>query len=301
MTECKSDAKSGTANFRHGVLVRLKVHVPDELRDALSSALFDAGAAGLEEEPGALCVYATEAKLLEVFKHAVTQFSQSQGADLGRAIWIEHQEVSSSWNQTWQQALRAESLTQRLVLRPTHDKPAPIGEETLWFEPHASFGAGEHPTTQLAAQFIEEFVNLHKPLSMLDVGCGSGVLSLVAALRGTSMVLAVDIDEIAVSSTRENLKLNGLEKRVTVEKGSADLTSDTFDLVVANINTPILLDLCDSITARTASGGTLILTGLLEEDEDAVITPYTQTGLALQTKVQRAGWTLLEFVAPKLT
>lgn len=293
MTECKSDAG---ANFRDGRLVRLRIHVPDELRDALSSALFDAGAAGLEEEPGALCVYATEVKLLEAFEHATTELFRMQGS--GKAFRIERQEVSGAWHETWQQALRAEPLTERLVFRPTHDKPAPDGEETLWFEPHASFGAGEHPTTQLAATFIEEFVTHQELKKMLDVGCGSGVLSLVAALRGAAEVLAVDIDEIAVSSTKENLKLNGLEASVTVEKGSADFTSDTFDLVVANINTPILLELCDSIWARVAPGGTLILTGLLEEDEDAVISLYTHTGLALQTKVQRRGWTLLEFVAP---
>lgn len=279
------------------MIVRLKIHVPDALRDALSSLLFDAGASGLEEEPGALCVYATEQSHLDAFKGVVERL---QEVDSSQPLSIEYQEVSNAWNQCWQGALRAEPLTHRLVLRPTHDRPAPPEEETLWFEPDASFGDGGHPTTRLAAQFIDEFVSTQQPSSMLDVGCGSGVLSMVAALRGVSKVLAVDIDNVAVSSAETNLRLNHLEEKVTVRKGNADFTLDKFDLVVANINTPILRSLCESLSARTRSGGTLLLTGLLEEDEDELSSLYAGVGLVLQSSVRRDGWTLLEFLAQEL-
>lgn len=279
------------------MIVRLKIHVPDALRDALSSLLFDAGASGLEEEPGALCVYATEQSLLDAFKGVVERL---QEVDSSQPLSIEYQEVFNAWNQCWQEALRAEPLTHGLVLRPTHDRPAPPEEETLWFEPDASFGDGGHPTTRLAAQFIDEFVSTQQPRSMLDVGCGSGVLGMVAALRGVSKVLAVDIDDVAVSSAETNLRLNHLEEKVTVRKGSADFTLDKFDLVVANINTPILLSLCESLSARTRSGGTLLLTGLLEEDEDELSSLYAGVGLVLQSSVRRDGWTLLEFLAQEL-
>lgn len=263
-----------------------------ETLEILSAELFEAGAGGLVEQPGAIVVYPADEKERQRFAEAIDSV-QASTTDSTMDVTVELIEVD--WQAAWQKELRPQRVSRTFTLRPTH---CPLGEDddeaaTLWFEPEASFGSGDHPTTQLAAGWIEEFTRKHPSLRCFDVGTGTGVLSLVAVRSGARNALAVDIDEVAVRSAERNVALNGEEARVKVAKGSADFTSETFPLVIANINTPILLELSAQLSTRVAPEGRLLLTGLLLEDIPEIEDSFSTHGLSVTERAGCEGWALL--------
>jgi ribosomal protein L11 methyltransferase len=119
------------------------------------------------------------------------------------------------------------------------------------------------------------------------------VLSLVAVRSGARSVLSVDIDEVAVENARQNCVLNGASDKVHVELGSADATSAVFDLVIANINTPILVALAAELCARVSDNGKLLLTGLLIEDVPEIEAVFQSQQLRVTERRHADGWALL--------
>ena len=134
------------------------------------------------------------------------------------------------------------------------------------------FGDGSHPTTQLCLQAVSAFARRDRPWRMLDFGSGSGVLSIAGALLGAS-VEAVEIDPAAIEHARANLAANGVEDRVRQHRTMEDVTG-AFDLVVGNILRSVLLHFADDLAARRASGGALVLSGLVSTDVPEVIAAY---------------------------
>lgn len=277
-------------------ILRLRLEAPADLLDAISGCLFEAGATGILEEDGGLTVYADDEEELTRLKNALNEL-EAAFIQEGRANPMKTtvDRVKDTWSETWQSALVPEQLTPRFTFRPTHATPAPAGEETIWFEPSTSFGAGEHATTRLAAKFIESHLASNPGIHGFDVGTGSGVLAFVAALCGAEQMLAVDIDEVAVRAAETNAELNELEPLVTVGHGSADSTEETFDLVIANINTPILLQLCAPLAARVNRTGTLVLTGLLVEEMPSLEKSFGARGLRKSAQDTSGDWGLLAF------
>ncbi|HSC87504.1 MAG TPA: 50S ribosomal protein L11 methyltransferase [Polyangiaceae bacterium] len=290
-----SSTAPSTARSTSAALLRLTFPVPLELADALGACLFEAGAAGLEEAPGALVTYVPDrdaaAPLLEAFADFRERvLTLMPDAELGEP---ELSETNDEWQRAWLDALGPEPLGEDLVLRPTTHAPAPDGERTLWFEPTASFGAGGHATTRLAAAALSAICRATPGLRMFDVGVGNGVLTFVALVEGAHSALAVDIDPVAVDALAVNARLNQLGERIEARVGSANATQDTFPLVVANIDTRTLGSLCAALSERVAPGGRLLLTGLLAEDADELASSYAARGLGELERHELGGWALL--------
>jgi|GEM_PF-545615 len=273
--------------------IRIQIGADEGFRDALSGCLFDAGAQGLQEERGRLVTYCCDGELLAALALAIQEFElnlKNQGED---ALEIELDAPENTWDAAWLNALEPAQITPTWVLRPTHQSSAPEGENTLWFQPEVSFGAGGHDTTQLAASRIEEFCATHSPSEMLDVGTGTGVLAMVAKKCGVSDLLCLDIDECAVESARANFELNGLGPGLHVETGSADSAPRPYQFVVANINTHILLEIAGALAVATAAGGTLILTGLLREDIESIAHAFEARSFVVKETKHQGEWSLL--------
>ncbi|MCH2109186.1 MAG: 50S ribosomal protein L11 methyltransferase [Polyangiaceae bacterium] len=277
-------------------LKRIIFPVSPEGRDALSACLFDAGAGAVEEQDEGLSTYAetTEALEQQLDAHSVFRAHCAAAAldfSLG-AVRIE--DVTNDWQQTWQSALKEVALTQNLRLIPVQqpDAAQQIYSDAIYFLPDASFGSGDHATTQLAARRIENLVQQgHQQI--FDVGTGNGVLALVAVHAGATEVLASDIDEIAIRSARKNIELNQMQKAIRLLPGSADVDEGSFDLVVANIATTTLLDLKVALIQRVNAGGYLLLTGILAEDGDSVAQAYAEQGCTEEERHELDGWVLL--------
>jgi ribosomal protein L11 methyltransferase len=176
------------------------------------------------------------------------------------------------------------------VVPSWHDAPDP-NALVLELDPGLAFGTGSHPTTRLCMEWLEA----HAPqgLSVLDYGCGSGILAMVAKKLGGSLVCGVDIDPQAIESARFNAERNGCEIDYYLpEEFSAAAQPKTYDIVVANILSSPLKLMAPMLSSRVASGGRLVLSGVLERQADEVAAAYAPF-IKLSVWAEREGWVAL--------
>jgi ribosomal protein L11 methyltransferase len=165
-----------------------------------------------------------------------------------------------------------------------------------------AFGTGTHPSTQLCMQLLENHARSGEPF--IDIGCGSGILSITAIRLGASRAVAVDIDRAAIIGTRENAEINGVQEQIEVAEGSvANFLEGEFSLrqaplVAANILAPVILRLFeDNLADLVAPGGTLLLSGILAEQTDKIRQAAAAKELRFIEMQQTNDWVALAFQA----
>ncbi len=197
------------------------------------------------------------------------------------------------WRDVWKQYFRASRVGRSFLVRPSWDPtPAADGDRIIDIDPGRAFGTGGHASTRLVIGLCEEIAD-RRVERFLDLGCGSGILSMVAAqLWPAARGLAVDIDPEAVATTVENLERNRIatvETRVGVLRDVPEVS----DLVLANIEAGILVPLAADFPARVVPGGTVILSGLLAEQAEEVTGAFVAAGFALESRRDEDEWTAL--------
>lgn len=277
--------------------------------EALSEALMDAGAlsvsiedadAGTEREkpqfgePGHINDRLwDQSKVIALFDKqidlavALAEAAAAVGLDAVPDFSIE-EIAEQNWVQLTQSQFEPICIDPRLWIVPSwHDAPDK-NAINIEMDPGMAFGTGSHPTTRLCLQWLLDAV---KPgNTVLDYGCGSGILGIVAAKLGAANVLGMDIDEHAVVASRANAERNG----VTAEwLSSAQQRTGQYDLVVANILTNPLCMLAPGIASHVAPGGSLALSGVLAAQAEQVIAAY-QPWIALHVGAEHEGWIRLE-------
>lgn len=206
----------------------------------------------------------------------------------GRYISIEAQ----NWNALWEQNFPASDIEGRLRIRAPFHEPAPEGEPEIIVMPKMSFGTGQHATTWLMARGVLDLGLAGR--RGLDMGSGTGVLSIVAAKCGAVHVDAVDIDEWADANCRENIAVNGVEACVEPMLGDvARIAGRTYGFIFANINRNILLRDMHAYAAALLPGGDLLMSGFLEADVPAVVEAAQAEGLAFVASASRDGWMMV--------
>lgn len=185
----------------------------------------------------------------------------------GWSLTIE--DVADVAGDAWRDFVEPIRVNDRLVIRPAWWTGATVpGVTEAVVEPGAAFGLGDHPTTRLAADAVWR---LAQPgTTMIDVGCGSGVLGIIAALRGVATVEATDIAEAAHEATHDNARRNGVIDRMSISTTPLAEIDGAYDLVAANILAPVLVALADDLRRVTAPGGHLVLAGILVDRWDHV-------------------------------
>jgi len=199
-----------------------------------------------------------------------------------------------SWKEGWKAFFRGAPLSDRVGVHPPWEAP-PDRPVAVCIDPGMAFGTGTHETTRGVMQALDLELGDRDPLTMLDVGCGSGILAIAAAGLG-HRVIGVEIDPVAVENARENVARNGVADRVELRVGSADGVEGTFPLVVANILARILVDIARPISARCAPGGTLILSGMLDGQVARVRAAYPE--FELIDRRDEGPWVILRLRAP---
>lgn len=168
----------------------------------------------------------------------------------------------------------------------------PITPETLTIDviSTGAFGSGAHPTTQLCLTLLAE--NVTTQSSVLDLGCGSGVLAIGAAKLGARIVVAVDIEQAAVIRTLDNAALNGVADRVGVRLGSTETAAPDapYSVIVGNLLTPIILKLAPLIPPLLAPDGVAILSGVLDVQADRIREGLAAAGLRITESRSKSGW-----------
>ena len=200
-----------------------------------------------------------------------------------------------NWNEEWEKGHQAVLVEYNggsvWVRAPFHPHRDDVSYELI-IEPKMSFGTAHHPTTYMMLSYVAELDMQGK--RVLDMGCGTAVLGILAKMRGASYVEGVDIDEWAFNNARENAATNNVE--ITLKLGDATTLQGSFDIIIANINRNILLADMERYAAVLNAGGTLLLSGFYEADEAALVARAKELGMTLKNKKNRDGWAALQLV-----
>jgi ribosomal protein L11 methyltransferase len=201
------------------------------------------------------------------------------------------------WGTNWKVHFKPFAITPGLVIKPTWEGYTPLaGEAVIEMDPGMAFGTGHHATTSLCMGFIRSVLE-RQPGNVLDVGTGTGILAMAAALFGAEHVLGIDNDPDAVAAAFENVAHNNLEKTVEVEITPLEDIDGQYSLVVANIIHDVLLLMLEDLSRLTAPAGSLVLSGILKENQaDNIIEVYEKAGFSCVARQEKDEWAALHLV-----
>ena len=199
-------------------------------------------------------------------------------------------EDDSQWKDKWKEFFKPARITDCLVVKPTWETyQAALGEKVIEIDPGMAFGTGTHETTSLCLKMIEKYMNTGD--KVLDVGCGSGILSIGAALLGASEVLAVDIDPEAVKVSGENVALNNCQEKVSVQYGNlVDGIDFKANIVAANLMADLVMTLSSHVARHMTADGTYISSGILIEKEEQVAKVISDCGFVIKEIMEDGMW-----------
>ena len=203
----------------------------------------------------------------------------------------------ADWAEAWKSHFHVLHLGRRLVIKPSWRKHHRTGDEVIIdLDPGMAFGTGLHPTTRLCLQAVEELAERGPLGRVLDVGCGSGILSIAAVKLGATRAVGVDIDPIAVEATAANARHNRVGKRVRAREGSIPSDEGPFDTVLANLIAGVLVEIAPDLAAELVPGGTIVASGIFIDREAAVRAALEAAGLPITGRWHESDWVALEAV-----
>ncbi len=261
--------------------------------DIVSGMLWQLDIDGINESESGLTVFAGSAKniLLSDIENLLQQLVNDK---LINSFTIEEETLEDkNWNEEYEKNVRVIEVTDRVVIKPSFKDYSPRQDQIIiTIDPKMSFGTGEHATTRLVLQFIEKYLKGGE--RVLDVGSGTGVLGIGAVMLGAESAICVDNDEWCFLNGNENVKTNNLENKVEIRLCEINQISEKdFDLIVANINKHILIEIAEEIRSKTKETGMLILSGLLIVDEEDIKRKFSLLGFRTIDKSTMDEWCAL--------
>lgn len=201
------------------------------------------------------------------------------------------------WAEAWKAHYHPIRIGRRLFIRPLWvQAPLDPNDIEIALDPGMAFGTGTHPTTQLCLEALE--AHLQHGMKVLDMGCGSGVLSIAAAKLGARSVLALDIDPIAVRVTGENAQQNGVAEKIIAQEGSLESivhSARRFDLIVVNIIANVIIAMCDQRLGDVVRpGGLALFSGIIEDQAAEVEAALVRAGLQPRSRRKQGDWVCIE-------
>ncbi len=259
---------------REPVPIAVSIRVAAEAEDLASGLLWDAGTLGVELRPcpgGALdllAYFAPRARLLDDLRAALAPLAP---------LALEAVEVADvDWVARFREGFRAFTAGGFRIV-PVWD--GETGDDArLIVDPGRAFGTGTHETTRLCLELVRELARRAPLGRVADVGCGTGLLAIAARRLGATQAVALDLDPEATTSARRHARWNAVDLDVVVGDGARALRSGAFDVVLANLMAPLLLERRDELAAAVVPGGALVLSGLLVDDLPEVRASYARVG-----------------------
>lgn len=267
----------------------VSLRVSPERLELAQLRLWELGATGLEERdettldreagpglPRVIAAFENEAAA----QYALREIRGEYEAEI---IYVPRED----WATEWRRGFSAQRIGKRLLLHPSWEAvESDAAEVVLTIDPENAFGSGDHETTRLVLQMLDERVGGGE--TVLDVGCGSGVLSIAALRLGAASALGVDIDEDAVVVAGRNAELNGVSPSLDVSTRPLSEVPGVYDIVLANIETRVLVHMPKALQARIAPGGFLILSGILRVERDELLAAYAS--MRLEDSLEEGEW-----------
>ena len=201
----------------------------------------------------------------------------------------------AEWQDSWKEHFHVLRVGLRTVIVPTWRTYEPQKDDVvISIDPGMAFGTGHHPTTRMCLELVEQHVRPND--RVLDLGCGSGILSIAAAKLGASDVFGLEIDPIAASVAVQNVKDNGVRDVVRTEEATLPhprVAENGYDLLVANVSAKVITELADDIVRAVRSGGTLLFSGILDKQQTEVIERMVALGVQFDEGLTDADWVAL--------
>jgi ribosomal protein L11 methyltransferase len=275
--------------------VEVEIRADAPLVEELAGVLSQIGFEGFWEDGDRLKCYiqATrwDARLAEEVT-SVTRLVLRTSASVLPEISIRTIE-DQNWNAAWEATITPIQVTDRIVITPTWHTYTPTpGQIVIRIDPKMSFGTGYHESTRLILKLLEHYVR--PGIRVLDVGTGTGVLAIAAVKLGAASAFGVDINEWSYENALENVKLNAVEREITIRFGSmSSVPPDHFEIIAANIQRSTIELILPEMIHRLASGGLLLLSGLLLDDRGPTLKTLRTMGLILAEELRENEWLAL--------
>lgn len=272
----------------------LVFYLSDGAPDESSSAFYNSGT-GIEDMAA---FYSDE--LIEKIREGLEEVANFVDVGSG-AIYISETD-EADWANKWKDYFHTFRIGDNIVVTPTWEEPSDVRDEdvVIKLDPGVAFGTGTHETTRLCVEALQKYVK--RDDDILDVGCGSAILTIAALKLGAKWAYAMDIDPVAVKSAKENLEINDItEDMARLETGNLledeelckELYKTQYDIVVANILAPVLVPLTPIITPALKEGGYYVCSGIVKELADDVIRAIQDAGLRLVSNTCDNDWVCL--------
>ena len=269
-------------------------YISDGAPDENSSAFYNSGT-GIED---ILTFYSDE--LIDKIREGLENVSNF--VDIGSGAIYISETADVDWANKWKEFFHTFRIGKNIVVTPSWEEAKDINEDDIIIkiDPGVAFGTGTHETTRLCVEELQKYVN--RGTKILDVGCGSAILTIAALKLGAKWAYAIDIDETAVKSAKENLLQNDItDESVRLETGNLlednelceQLYKDRYDIVVANILAPVLVPLTPIIVPALNEGGYYVCSGIVKELADTVIKSIEDAGLKLVSNTCDNDWVCL--------
>lgn len=263
----------------------------DYVMDVLASYLGEIGFESFEQTESGMIAYVQHDLFdRDVFESLCRNFPYS--TDIQYEI-VDIEQVN--WNEEWEKHyFEPIIIGEECVIHSTFHTDIPVVKYDIVIDPKMSFGTGHHETTSL---MIEELLKMTlQGKSVLDMGCGTAVLAILASMRGASRVTAIDIDPWCVENSAENIVKNHVADIEIVLGGAEQLSGRQFEIILANINRNILLADMQKYSTALSAGGVLYISGFYTEDIPVLITEANLQGLSFVDTHQKNNWALLQLV-----
>ena len=296
MTEMQSRGAPGQQPAAPRQWLVLEVRADPARAEIAAAELVDLGAGAVQEVADGLITYFPEPADPAGF---VRDVALRLGLDTQAIEW--RCEAEEDWAENWRRGLRPRRVGRRIVITPSWIMPETrAGDIVLTLDPEMAFGTGEHATTRSSLRLTESAV--HGGERVLDLGTGSGILAIAAALLGAGSVLAVEADADALINAADNLARNAPDAAVELVHAMADaaylerVRADGFDVILANVLSGVLLPLLPAFYEALKPAGRLVLSGILESEGDAMLSAASSAGFELVREELEDEWWSAMFV-----
>ncbi len=221
----------------------------------------------------------------------LAQMKQESPLDLGTLETVKREIDGDLWREQWKEHFKPIHIGKVVIVPEWIDYKKADGEIVILLDSNMAFGTGEHETTSMCVEFLDRYVK--KEDTVLDVGCGSGILGITASKLGANKVIMTDIDECAIVATEHNMKKNGVTNGTVLLKNLLDDNTVKGDVIACNIMAEVLIAFAPYIGANLNQDGVIILSGILRERLLAVKEAYLNAGFIFLEEKIKGEWSAL--------
>lgn len=259
---------------------KISITSPSDKQDLLIALLSDSGFDGFEQEDYGIKTYCEESELK---KYQLEALSKKLGFTYKTKLI-----PAKNWNKVWESNFNPIQIHDFCGIRADFHPPFDGVDHEIIINPKMAFGTGHHESTFLVMEMMRYMDFTQK--EVLDYGCGTGILAILASRLGAKRVEAIDNDPLAVENSKENIEKNNVAGIITQLGSINDTLSNNFDLILANINRNVILDSLPSLFSKTRTGGSVLISGFILDDQPLLATKAEEIGFSVVEAREKEEW-----------